>query len=167
MSLEHKKEKFSLIFDKNYSRLYNYAFKLLKSNDSTEEVVQETFIKLWENIEKIKDSERSIASYLIVTLKNKIIDYFRKNKTREKHTNIYAINTAIQESIDNEWEISQQIERVYSTLQPNTIEIFQLSRDKGLTYKEIADKKNISIKTVESHISKALVVFRKGLKEYL
>jgi len=133
----------------------------------SEEVVQETFIKLWSNFEKLNLSERSIASFLIVTLKNTIIDLYRKSKTRLDHTNLYTLNTTIQEGIDNEWEISQQIEQVYAKLHPNTLEIFQLSRDKGLSYKEIASKKEISIKTVESHISKALIAFRLGLKEYL
>jgi len=167
MSLDRKKEEFSFIFDKHYARLYRYAFKLLKDNDCTEEVVQETFIKLWKNFKNINKSERSIASYLIVTLKHTIIDDYRKTKVREKHTKLYTLDTNIQENIDNEWEISQQIEHVYASLQSNTLEIFQLSRDNGLTYKEIADKKNISIKTVESHISKALTVFRKYLKDYL
>jgi RNA polymerase sigma-70 factor (ECF subfamily) len=167
MSLQHKKNKFSLLFDKHYKRLFNYSFKMIKKKDLSEELVQETFIKLWENFENINDSNRSIESFLIVTLKNKIIDDYRKNKTRDKHTNLYTLHANLQEEIDNEWEISQQIDVIYAELHPKTLEIFQLSRDKGLTYKEISIQKNISIKTVESHISKALNTFRKGLKDYL
>ena len=167
MSSKHKKQNFSLVFDKHYPRLYNYSFKMLKERDATEEVVHQAFIKLWENFDKINMNDRSIESFLIVTLKNIIIDNYRKDKTREKHINLYTLNTAIQEEIDNQWEISQQIEQIYSRLQPTTVTIFQLSRDKGLTYKEISVERNISIKTVESHISKALTAFREGLKDFL
>ncbi len=140
---------------------------MLKEKDVSDEMVQETFIKLWENFENINNSTHSIESFLIVILKNKIIDNHRKSQTRNKHTNLYSLNSIIQDRIDNEWEISQQIEIIYNSLNSKTIQIFKLSRDNGLTYKEIATDKNISIKTVELHISKALVAFRKGLKDYL
>jgi len=167
MSPQQKKEEFSVLFDKYYKRLFNYAFKMLKEEDVSDEMVQETFIKLWENFESINNSTHSIEPFLIVILKNKIIDNYRKSQTRNKHINLYSLNSTIQNEIDNEWEISQQIEEIYNFLHPKTVEIFKLSRDKGLSYKEIAIQKSISIKTVELHISKALVAFRKGLKEYL
>ncbi|WP_299247373.1 sigma-70 family RNA polymerase sigma factor [uncultured Aquimarina sp.] len=161
-----KEAKFSNLFDKHYSRLYNYAFKVLKEIDLSEELVQETFIKLWENFENIKESERSIESFLITTLKNKIIDDYRKKQTRKKHTDLYALNTSIEIQIDKQWELVQRIEDIYASLEQKTTDIFKLSRDKGLTYKEISKKKDISTKTVELHISKALTAFKKGLKDY-
>ncbi|WP_298544892.1 sigma-70 family RNA polymerase sigma factor [uncultured Aquimarina sp.] len=162
-----KEAKFSNLFDKHYNKLYNYAFKVLKETDLSEELVQETFIKLWENFENVKESERSIESFLITTLKNKIIDDFRKKQTRQKHTNLYALHITIETEIDKQWELVERIENIYTTLEQKTTDIFKLSRDKGFTYKEISQKKGISIKTVELHISKALAAFKKGLKEYL
>ncbi|AXT52612.1 sigma-70 family RNA polymerase sigma factor [Aquimarina sp. BL5] len=161
-----KEAKFSNLFDKHYHRLHNYAFKVLKETDLSEELVQETFIKLWENFDHIKESERSIESFLITTLKNKIIDAYRKKQTRERHTNLYSLNTSIETQIDKQWELVQRIEDIYTSLEEKTTDIFKLSRDKGLTYKEISKKKGISIKTVELHISKALTAFKKGLKDY-
>lgn len=161
-----KEAKFSNLYDRHYDRLYNYAFKVLKETDLSEELVQGTFIKLWENFEHIKESERSIESFLITSLKNKIIDDYRKKQTREKHTNLYALNTSIETQIDKQWELVQRIEDIYTTLDQKTTDIFKLSRDKGLTYKEISEQKEISIKTVELHISKALTAFKSGLKDY-
>lgn len=161
-----KEDKFSNLFDMFYGKLFNYAFKIIKEKDLAEELVQETFIKLWENFEQIKKSERSIESFLIVTLKNKIIDDYRKKQTREKHTNLYTLNTTIETQIDKQWELVEHIESVYTTLEQKTSDIFKLSRDKGLTYKEISEQKGISIKTVELHISKALKAFKSGLKDY-
>jgi RNA polymerase sigma-70 factor (ECF subfamily) len=139
---------------------------VLKETDLSEELVQETFIKLWENFEHIKKSERSIESFLITTLKNKIIDDYRKRQTREKHSNLYALNKSFETHIDEQWQVSQQIENIYTTLEQKTTEIFKLSRDNGLTYKEISKQKDISIKTVELHISKALAAFKNGLKDF-
>ncbi|MEP5341457.1 MAG: sigma-70 family RNA polymerase sigma factor [Algibacter sp.] len=166
-SESNKEAKFSILFDKHYKKLYNYAFKILKEISISEELVQEAFIKLWENFETIKDSDRAIESFLIITLKNKIIDNYRKNKTREKHSKLYTLNVRLETEIDKEWELLQQIECIYTNLEQKTLNIFKLSRNEGLTYKEISIKNNISIKTVEFHISKALKVFRKGLKDYL
>lgn len=165
-SKQIKETKFSNLFDTHYKKLYNYSFKVLKESTLSEELVQETFIKLWENFEHIKESERSIESFLITTLKNKIIDDYRKKQTREKHTNLYALNTSIETQIDKQWELVQRIEDIYTTLEQKTIDIFKLSRDKGLTYREISLQKDISIKTVELHISKALTAFKSGLKDY-
>ena len=150
----------------HYKKLYNYCFKVLEENAISEELVQETFIKLWENFDNINESQRSIESFLITTLKNKIIDTYRKKQTREKHTNLYVQNTSVETQIDKQWELLQQIDEIYTTLEQKTSDIFKLSRDKGLSYKEISKKKNISIKTVEAHISKALKAFKKGLKDY-
>ncbi len=161
-----KKKKFSALFDKYYKRLFNYSFKVVKQKDIAEELVQEAFIKLWENIENINDDERSIESYLIKILKNKIIDNHRKDQTKEKHINLYKLNTEFVTDIDNKWELQKEIDNTYASLQPKTAEIFKLSRDKGLTYQEIASLKKISIKTVESHISKALRAFRNKLQDY-
>ncbi|MEE9363443.1 MAG: sigma-70 family RNA polymerase sigma factor [Cellulophaga sp.] len=162
-----KKELFSSLFDSHYKGLYNYSFKVLGQKSTSEELVQETFIKLWEHIDRIKTDKRAIESFLIVTLKNKIIDAQRKNAVRTKHNNSYFSTKKLEEEMDTDWEISQQITQIYDTLPPKTVTIFQLSRNRGMTYAEIADREQISIKTVESHISKALVAFRKGLKDYL
>ncbi len=100
-------------------------------------------------------------------MKNRIIDYYRKKQTKEKHIGLYTIHKNLETEIDSEWEVFQKINNIYSLLHPKTLEIFQLSREKGLTYKEIAASKEISIKTVELHISKALKKLRQELKEYL
>jgi RNA polymerase sigma-70 factor (ECF subfamily) len=166
-SIRIKKKIFSALFDKHYKRLFNYSFKVVKQKDIAEELVQETFIKLWENIENINDNERAVASYLITVLKNKIIDNHRKNQTKEKHLDLYSLNAKFVTDIDTKWELEKEIDSIYESLQPKTSEIFKLSRNKGLTYTEIASLKNISVKTVESNISKALITFRKRLKDYL
>ncbi|MCD8400403.1 sigma-70 family RNA polymerase sigma factor [Tenacibaculum finnmarkense] len=166
MKLKEKLD-FSGLFDTHYEKLYNYAIKIVKDESISNDLLQDTFIKLWENIDSMKINHRSIESFLIITLKNKIIDYFRKESVKKKHLNLYVLNKDIEEEINNEWDLQKKIEDIYTLLPQKTIEIFKLSRDKGHTYAEIAAIKNISIKTVEVHISKALQVFKKELVNFL
>lgn len=161
-----KKERFSGYFDRYYGLAFGFALKRLKDRDTAEEIVQDSFIKLWENLEEVQH-EAAIKSYLFTILKNKIIDLHRKGSTRTRHENEFSQNQELSTALESDWELSQFIDRIYASLKPPTDEIFQLSRQEGLTYPEIAEKKAISIKTVEAHISKALAVFRKGLKDYL
>ncbi len=163
----NKKVFFSELFDKHYNRLFNYSFKVTKDEFESNELVQETFIQLWGNIDKVNQSERAIESFLITVLKNKIIDHYRKTKVRKKHSEQFLQNVNQLEEIEISWEVLQQIANIYTHLDTKTEEIFKLSREEGMSYTEIADKKSISIKTVESHISKALRAFRKGLKDFL
>jgi len=138
----------------------------LKDPNLAEELVQESFIKLWGKFEDIKGADRSIEAFLITTLKNKMIDAYRKKQTRDKHTHAYALHTSQEVQIDKQWELMQRIEEIYLTLEQKTTDIFRLSRDKGMTYTEISKQKEISVKTVELHISKALTAFKNGLKDY-
>ena len=167
MSLLSKKERFSTLFDQYYGKLYRFALKSTRETDLSEELVQETFIKLWEHFENIDNVDRSIESYLIMTLKNKVIDLYRKTQSREKHINHFSLLQNKQIEIDDQWELNEQIDAVYASLDHKTREIFLLSRDQGLSYKAISEVKNISVKTVEAHISKGLAAFREGLKLYL
>ncbi|MCD8454370.1 sigma-70 family RNA polymerase sigma factor [Tenacibaculum finnmarkense genomovar ulcerans] len=166
MKLKEKVD-FSALFDNYYGKLYKYAIRILKDESISNDLLQETFIKLWENIDSMKIKHRSIESFLIITLKNKMVDHFRKESVKKKHLNLYILNKDIEQEISNEWELLKKIEDIYTLLPQKTIEIFKLSRDKGHTYAEIASIKNISIKTVEAHISKALQVFKKELVNFL
>lgn len=103
-----KKKIFSDLFDTHYKRLFNYAFKVVNDKDIAGGLVQETFIKLWEHIDNIKNDERSIESYLIKVLKNKIIDNHRKHQTQEKHYDLYKLNTEFTVDIDNKWELEKK-----------------------------------------------------------
>ncbi|WP_242204918.1 RNA polymerase sigma-70 factor [Aestuariivivens insulae] len=167
MPPQAKTEYFSLLFDKQYPKLCNYALTVVGDKDISKELVQEAFIKLWKRLDSISPDNRSIESYLITVLKNNIIDFYRKEQVRKKHIDLYKHNRETQNRIEGQWEITSQIEQVYATLPEKTVEIFKLSRVSGLSYKEIAELKGISIKTVELHMSKALTAFKKGLKDFL
>lgn len=89
LSSKKNERLFSVLFDQHYQKLYNYSLKVTKQEDISKDLVQETFIKLWDNFHIINTASRSIEAFLIVTLKRKIVDFYRKNKTQEKHLDIY------------------------------------------------------------------------------
>ncbi|MEQ9415893.1 MAG: sigma-70 family RNA polymerase sigma factor, partial [Cyclobacteriaceae bacterium] len=103
----------------------------------------------------------------VVTLRNKMIDSFRRKKVREKHEGIVKMDFDMLTEDSEVWDLISRIDTVFSNLPNKTVEVFQLSRKEGLTYSEIAERMAISVKTVEMHMSKALAAFRKGLKDFL
>ncbi len=152
--------------DKYSDYLFNYTIVRVDDKEIAQDLVQETFFAGLKSMKNFK-GEASERTWLISILKRKIIDHYRKTKIRKKHSEQFLQNVNQLEEIETSWEVLQQIDNIYTHLDTKTEEIFKLSREEGMSYTEIADKKSISIKTVESHISKALQAFRKGLKDFL
>ncbi|MCE7995260.1 MAG: RNA polymerase sigma-70 factor [Roseivirga sp.] len=167
MFFDRKRERFSALFDRHYQRLFNYALKYTRDKELSEELVQETFVKLWEHIGEISQEAHSIEAFLITTLKNKIIDSYRRKAVKDKHHELIGSRLETSAMPEDHWDLINQIQSIQDALEPRTKEIFRLSREELLPYKEIAQQCMVSVKTVESHISKALKAFREGLKDYL
>ncbi len=134
------------------------------------EIVQESFINLWEKRQSI-DISKSVKSYLTTSIRNKCLNYLRD--TKKFNTEIILSDVLFQE-VDFEQsdkliekELNNKINNAIDDLPEKCKEIFQLNRFENLKYKEIAVKLNISIKTVETQMSKALKHLRKKLKDYL
>ena len=152
------------IFHQYYSPLCNYATKIISDNTIAEDIVQGLFIQLWENkkLETIENIER----FLLRATKYKCIDYLRTKRISIEISLenlpdiIYTENNHIQEE-----DIEPLLYYYTSKLPPKTREVFLLSRKSGLTYKEIANDLNLSIKTVENQMSRALRIMRELLKD--
>ena len=162
---------FELLFRKYYVRLCCFANKFLNDPEEAREIVQDVFLKLWEAREDIKP-EDSLNSYIFSVARNKCINKLRRRHVESKYTEIlqlvYAENREISphdsllaNELGNEFAIA--IEK----LPDKCREIFDLSRIEGLRYSEIASMLQISVKTVEAHMSKALKILRIELKDYL
>ena len=159
---------FETLFHKYYGHLCLYATKIIKDDPAAEEIVQDFFVKIWEKREHL-NIETSTKNYLFRSVKNLCINYIQHNKTKIRYAqkviseteNNYADNDSYPEI-----ELSQIIEESINSLPEKRKEIFRLSRQEGLKYHEIADKLNISIKTVETQITLALKTLRDKLKNY-
>ncbi len=152
------------IFHEFYSPLCNYATKIIGNDTVAEEIVQNLFVQLWE-----KDQLKEISNYEAYLLKStrfKCLDYFRAQKRKKEiPTDQFDTNIATTPSILKEEEIEPLLHYFASKLPPKTRNVFLLSRKAGLTYKEIAEELDISVKTVENQMGSALKKMRIILKE--
>lgn len=152
------------IFHHFYSPLCNYAAKIINNNIVAEDIVQSLFIELHEKnkFENIKN----IESYLLRSVRFKCIDYLRTTKRNKTEILSESYNTLV----DLPHEITEEdIEPLFhyyaAKLPPKTREVFLLSRISKLTYKEIAQELNTSVKTVENQMGSALKKMKSILKE--
>ena len=160
---------FSCIFTAYYRDLVMFASKFVHDINTAEEIVQETFVKLWEEHESIKINT-SLKSYLLKTVQNKCIDWYRHKKIIQKHDS-YVLETSPGLIYDTDSyilhsELQEQIERALSQLPDEISEVFRLNRYQGLKYHEIADLFGVSVRTIEVRIGKALHMLRNHLIEY-
>ena len=161
---------FESLFKSLYAALYRYANNLLKDDLQADEVVQDTFIKLWEQRLHIK-IESNIQAYLYRAVHNKIMNIFNHEQVKEKHKQAVE-NTPLNTEHSpmhhlQAMELEKKIESALKKVPEKCNIIFQLSRQEELSYREIANRLDISVKTVENQISKALKILRTELREYL
>ena len=160
------KQAFDLLFRKYYTPLCRFALKMNGSEAAAEEAVQEVFIYLWEQRKHLTVS-KSIVNYLFQSIKNKVYEHFRKVQTRIKYEEEYVVNGSEQEEMHerqfDDYEISCLIWNAVDQLPEKCRQIFQLSRDEGLTYSEISEHLHVSPKTVENQMG---IAFKK-LREIL
>ena len=161
---------FERVFRDYYERLCNYAHTIIKDSAEAEEMVQGTFLTLWENRVNIS-IHTSIKSYLYRSVHNSCLNRIKHFKVRSIHDEHYKYVTelsydhASQELLGD--ELQQQINKAIETMPQQCRTVFVLSRFENLTYNEIAVQLDISVKTVDKHMCKALKIMRENLKEYL
>ncbi len=163
-------ESFSDIFSAYYKDLVFFAYSFTQELPGAEDIVQDTFVKLWEDHEKLNVTF-SLKSILLKTIQNKCIDWHRHKKIVNNHS-IYIINNSPLYEYDTDnyilrSELERRIEKAIINLPEKLKEAFEMNRFEGLKYQEIASKLNVSIRTVEVRISKALDMLRKSLIDVL
>ncbi|WP_163399414.1 RNA polymerase sigma-70 factor [Flavobacterium fluviatile] len=157
---------FEVIFDRYWKRLYNYAFKIYKDEAVCEDIVQELFISLWNNLSVTPIL--SLESYLMRAVKYKVANHIRSLKFTKEHEDVLNDIAIIpKNSSDLEFkEFESELFKVIDTLTPKCKEVFLLSRFENCTNNEIASKLNLSVHTVEKHISNALKHLRNNITDY-
>lgn len=154
----------------HYSNLCSYANNFLKDLHASEEVVQEVLFKLWVNRESIS-FDTSIKSYLFRAVRNGCLNVLKHIEIRENYKeHNQKIISQKESSPDHKFiasELEQKIREAIDKLPLERRRIFVLSRYEGMSYKEIAATLDISVKTVENQIGRALKLLRDELSDYM
>lgn len=159
---------FETLFHFYYGYLCLYAQKIIKNEAASEEIVQEFFVKLWEKREQLT-IETSVKNYIFRSVKNLCLNFIQHNKTKENYVRLIISESENSTSFEEnfpEIDLVGKIEESIQMLPEKRREIFRLSREEGLKYREIAKKLNISVKTVETQMSLAIKSLRDNLSKY-
>ena len=161
---------FETIFKSYYVMLCNFAYSFLEDKDESEEIVQSTFLTIWEKHDNI-DINTSLKSYLYRAVHNSCLNRIKHVKVKTSHRE--SVLGKDQDYNDDasgvliSKELEHQIEVAINSLPPKCAMVFRLSRFENLSYAEIAEQMDISVKTVENQMIKALKTLREELKDYL
>jgi len=161
---------FEQVFKTHYKNLHAYAFTILRDEDEAEEMVQQVFFKLWERSEHLSFSG-SIAAYLYRAVHNESLNFIKHQKVKADHQMHVAYSMKNRSEQAQPKMIRKELENKFrealNELPEQCRTVFQLSRFEDMKYKEIADKLDISVKTVENHMGKALKLLRTKLVDFL
>jgi RNA polymerase sigma-70 factor (ECF subfamily) len=157
---------FEELFRDYFTPLMLFARKILVDEDDAREVVHKVFIALWEKREEI-DLTSSLKSYLFTSVHNRSLNVLRdRKKFSDEELPEVAGDWDVSTQIES-MELEEKIREAIQSLPEKCRQVFELNRFEGLKYSEIAQKLNISVKTVENQMSKALKILREKLAHYL
>ncbi len=156
------------LFNRYYSRLFHFSKSILKIENGIDDILQEVFVKIWLNRQKIGNTE-TFNAYIFTITKNEVLNLIRANlKENSLRKEIYIRSVAevyqTQNSLEFE-EIKAAIDKIVDNLPEKRQLVFKLSRTEGLPNKEIAHQLGISEKTVEDHITHAIRHIKDSLTE--
>ena len=163
-------QKIKELFDQYFHHLVLHSFKITNNYGLSEEIVQDVFVKVWQNYEQIGHIS-NFKAYLYKAVHNSSLNYLRHLKVRQKYTDEVAhsfddVEKPVEDSMV-ETEKNNRIHLAINKLPENWKEAIVLSKYDKLKYHEIAERMNISQKTVEKYISKALQFLRTELSDLL
>ncbi len=165
---QDSKEAFSLLFQTYYTDLVLFCGNFIKDKDSCEDIVQSIFLKLWNDRKNIQ-IEISLKSYLLKAVRNSCLDEFRHiDIVRQYETEFgsSALDNYDTENYILYSDLYAHLSRALEKIPDLYKEAFVLNRFEGLKYREIAEKLNVSERTVEVRVSKTLDLLRKQLKDF-
>jgi len=160
------------LFREHYAPLCAFVYGYVASDDAAEDLVQDLFVAIWRRPERWRGAGDALRPLLYVAARNRAMDALKHQRVRERHA-----TRALAEGADgampgaDDLLASQQVQRALdaavAALPERAREIYTLSREHGLTYRQIAERLDISVKTVETHMSRSLKRLRLDLAVYL
>jgi RNA polymerase sigma-70 factor (family 1) len=156
---EGSKDAFRLLFDENGPKIYAFALSYLKNASDAEELLQEVFLKLWE-VRSSLDTSKNLRSFLFKICINLIYDFIRRKNIEKVYLDYSGRNNP--SSGDNTWheviynDMLNNLQKLIATMPEQRQRIFRLSKEDGLSNEEIADQLNLSRRTVENQLYRAV-----------
>lgn len=160
---------FELLFKTYAQQLITFAHRFVADLPVAENLVQDVFLKIWSNRANLKP-DSNIKTYLYTAVRNQALHHLRHLKVERKHAEGSAANPATEQTPQTEIEakeIEQHIQQAIAALPEKCRIIFSMNRFDHLTYSEIAEIQNISVKTVETQMGRALKFLRQRLLHFL
>ena len=159
------------LYERYSKRLYGFVYRFIKQETDAEEIVQEVFLKIWETRHKI-DAYSSFESLLFTIAYNATMSLFRKRLSEKRYVEHIQSLQQLKKAPDLIEEVqfndlNEKVQSLINKLTPRQQEIYQLSRESGLSHQEIAQKLNISPGTVKKHISNILSYLKANLDSSL
>jgi RNA polymerase sigma-70 factor, ECF subfamily len=163
-------QKFEKLFKEHFTGLCYFAQKYLGDLDSSKEVVHAVFVKIWENRAEF-DFEKPAKSYLFTSVYNRSLNALRDKKkfvnSDDDESQASHLETGEFTDTMELAELEGKIKTSLQKLPEKCREVFELNRFEGKKYAEIAEQLEISVKTVEAQMSKALKILKTELKDYI
>jgi len=158
---------FELVFYRYKGKLYDFIRRSLPASEDAESMVQEIFVRLWSNREQL-DPAKSLNAFIYTMARNEIFGHLRKLMVKRRYLEelSFSLNES-SETTDRQLEYNELksvVAQLVSSMPERRREIYVLSRNEGLSYKEIASQLGISENTVDSQIRKALTYLKENLK---
>ena len=161
---------FEMLFRNYYQPLCNYAYTFLQDKEDAEEIVQSTFLLVWEKRDTLA-IRTSVKPYLYAMVRNACLNVLKHEKIKQRFAGEeIALGQRGHDNVSHTMESNEleyRIKIAMNELPEQCRMVFKLSRFEELKYSEIAEQLNISVKTVENHMGKALRIMREQLKDYL
>jgi len=156
------------LFNYYYPRLYQFSKSFLKLEDGIDDILQEVFVKIWKNRANIRSSE-TFSPFIFTMTRNLLLNELRSRLSNQKiKEKILKFSVPDENYSFNKLEyreLKETVDQIVNNLPNKQREVFLLSRYEGLSHKEIAEKLNISTKTVEYHISQSINTIKNKLEQ--
>jgi RNA polymerase sigma-70 factor (ECF subfamily) len=157
-------ENFLCLFEASKEKVYNYCYAITHSHHSAQEIVQEVFLKLWLHRDQLSEI-RNHEAYIFAIAKNKVLNHLRKCRYDEMLASqirdlMIPSSNNVEEFMSLE-DSKRLLEKAVNQLPPQRQQVFQLSRNKGLSFEQIAHQLRLSRNTVKNHLVLALRFIRK------
>ncbi|WP_018626383.1 RNA polymerase sigma-70 factor [Niabella aurantiaca] len=155
------------VFDLHYEALYGYACSILRSEVYAEDLLQNIFIKLWETRGNVNPV--SVKAYLYTAVRNECLNHLKHKGVQATYAHAVRVTGTDADNSNRaeQKELQEKIQGLLNRLPEKCATVFYMCRQLGLSYRQVAAELDLSVKTVENHMTKALKFLRGGLAAYL